>query len=171
MNPKFFGDSFDLVKRFFCDTLSTLGYEVIIDPMFTGDWNGKEASFYKLIGAKPSGTVTIASRPSALFIDPDIGVYKSEKGEKHVSYDRMVAELQNHSLVFAFDQSFSRGAKSVSPVLEKKLAAIRERGCHGFYYVSHARFLFISRKSENLIVLEKRLHELGLPQSRFVRSL
>jgi hypothetical protein len=44
MNPKFFGDSYDLAKRFFCGALAALDYDVIIDPMFTGEWNGKEKS-------------------------------------------------------------------------------------------------------------------------------
>jgi hypothetical protein len=37
VNPNFFGDSFDIVKRFFCTELAALGYYVIAEPMFTGD--------------------------------------------------------------------------------------------------------------------------------------
>ena len=51
MNPDFLGDSYDLVKRFFCHELTALGYVVVIDPMFTGTWNEREQDFYRLIGA------------------------------------------------------------------------------------------------------------------------
>ena len=100
MNPKYLGDSYDLVKRFFCIALATLGYEVLIDAMFTGEWNGEEETFYRLIGARPLGN-SPKSRFTALFIDPDTGV-REEAGERHVSFDRIVAELQNHALVFVF---------------------------------------------------------------------
>lgn len=36
MNRKFFGDSYDIVKRFFCVELAALGYSVEVEPMFTG---------------------------------------------------------------------------------------------------------------------------------------
>jgi hypothetical protein len=42
MRPEFLGDSFDIVKRFFGETLRSLGYTVYIDPLFSGDWSGKE---------------------------------------------------------------------------------------------------------------------------------
>jgi hypothetical protein len=163
MNQKFLGDSYDLVKRFFCIALATLGYEVVIDPMFTGEWIGKEETLYRLIGARPLGD-SPNSRLTALFIDPDTGVRKMA-GKRHVSFDRMVAELQNHALVFVFDQSFSYQAKP-EVVMREKLVAIRNRGCHGFYYDSHARFLFVSRGTENLNMLVRRLCELGIPDSR-----
>lgn len=167
MNQRFLGDSFDLVKRFFCNSLVTLGYEVVIDPMFTDKWNDEETTFYKLVGARPAATAPIGSHLRALFIDPDTGIRKTE-GRQHVSFDRMVAELQNHALVFAFDQAFSYKANPES-VMREKLAAIRDRGCHGFYYNSHARFLFVSREAENLNVLTRSLCELGLPESRLLQ--
>jgi hypothetical protein len=163
MNPKYLGDSYDIVKRFFCSALATLGYEVVIDPMFTGKWNGKEETYYRLIGARPLGK-SLNSRLTALFMDPDTGV-REMAGKRHVSFDRMVAELQNHKLVFVFDQSFSYQGKP-EVVMREKLAAIRSRGCHAFYYDSHARFLFLSREAKNLNILLRRLRELGIPDSR-----
>jgi hypothetical protein len=53
MNPSFFGDSYDLVKRFFCVQLAALGYEVVVDPMFTGEWRELDHQFFRLIGARP----------------------------------------------------------------------------------------------------------------------
>ncbi len=53
MNPEWFGDSFDIVKRFFVENLNKIGYHVVVDPMFTGEWNGLEHKFYKFIEAYP----------------------------------------------------------------------------------------------------------------------
>ena len=49
MNPSFIGDSYDLVKRFFCFELRALGYKVVVDPMFTGEWKGRECDFFSLL--------------------------------------------------------------------------------------------------------------------------
>lgn len=47
MNPEFLGDSYDLVKRFFCRELVALQYEVVVDPMFTRTWGNREPHFYR----------------------------------------------------------------------------------------------------------------------------
>jgi len=46
MNRKWLGDSFDIVKRFFLENLRTLGYHVVVDPMFTGEWKPCEKEEY-----------------------------------------------------------------------------------------------------------------------------
>ena len=47
MNPAYLGDSYDVVKRFWCDVARSLGYAMYIDPMVTGDWTpNQRASFF-----------------------------------------------------------------------------------------------------------------------------
>ena len=70
MNPAYFGDSYDLVKRFFCRELSVLGYLVEVDAMLTGSWSGTEDSFYRLIGAPAHGKTPTEGGPRALLVDP-----------------------------------------------------------------------------------------------------
>ena len=169
MNPDFFGDSFDLVKRFFCQELVKLGYTVSVDPMFTGDWKGREQDFFRLICAQPELS-TNESRHTALFIDPDTGVRKNS-GRQHVSFDRLLKEASSNALVFSFDQSFSRQAKPADLVmLRSKLAAIEAQGCYGMYYNSHARFLFVSSQQVRLYELRDHLVSLGLPSERLLDS-
>ncbi len=84
MRPEFLGDSYDIVKRFFCETLRSLGYMIYIDPLFTGDWSGQEATFYRFLGVEPLAGVKPASAPTALFLDPDTGVNKKGSAS-HVS--------------------------------------------------------------------------------------
>ena len=168
MRPEFLGDSFDIVKRFFCETLRSLGFAVYIDPLFSGDWSGKEEIFYQFLGVKPNSGVKISPRLTALFLDPDTGI--NEMGSpSHISYERLVFESRNHSLVFAFDQAFSRAGKAEAKV-KTKLNALAERGVSAFYYSSHAHFLFVSREDGHLRRLRAQLISLGLPESRLVAA-
>jgi hypothetical protein len=168
MNPIYLGDSFDIVKRFFCDVLHALGYTVYIDPMFTGEWAGEDEAFGKFLGAMHVLHRVPSQSKTALFLDPDTGV-RSSPSAAHVSFDRLAQALGDHIIVFVFDQSFSRNT-SPREQMNQKLAEMRSRDCCGFYYNSHARFLFVSRDDDALKALESHLCGLGLPGSRLVRN-
>ena len=144
MNRKFFGDSYDLVKRFFIQQLSELDYAVHADLLLTGDWGENEVAFRKLVGlgASPSGPESRNYR-KALFLDPDTGV-RETRGRRHVSYERLAGEVETYDLVLAFDQSFARGSDS-DALIRHKLKELGRRNCFGMYYDSHARFLFVSQ--------------------------
>jgi hypothetical protein len=73
MNPNWFGDSYDIVKRFFLDVLRSLGYAVYVDPMPSGDWTSIEPEFLKFLGAQHLREAE-RSRDSALLLDPDTGI-------------------------------------------------------------------------------------------------
>lgn len=167
MNRDYFGDSYDLVKRFFCRELQSLGYVVVIDPMFTGTWGTDKRKFFRLISAEPKGKSNAASPRSALFLDPDTGVH--ERGSKrHVTLRRVADEASKHEVVFSFDQSFAYGADATA-AMRKKLETLKSLGCHAMYYDSHARFLFASRTPMPLRALCAHLTSLGLPGSRLVK--
>lgn len=168
MNPAYFGDSYDLVKRFFCRELSLLGYTVAVDAMLTGSWSTNEREFYRLIGAEAIRPRGLVPARAALFLDPDTGI--NEKGSKqHASFDRLTQEATSYELVFAFDQAFSRQSKGETVMLGK-LAALRSRGCHGMYYDSHARFVFVSKERSVLHELQAHLLSLGLPARRLLTA-
>jgi hypothetical protein len=88
MNPKWFGDSYDIVKRFFVDNLRIMEYEVFIDPMLTSEWNGKEKKFYKLIDALPFQEYKPPRNKAALLVDPDTGIGKTSP--KHISIPKLI---------------------------------------------------------------------------------
>ncbi len=169
MNIKYVGDSFDLVKRFFCNELSALGYIVTVEPMFTDTWNDQsKVGFFRFIGATPQEVPVPTSRDSVLFLDPDKGV-NEKGGSQHVSFDRLAMETSKHTLVFSFDQSFSR-QKKAREVMKNKFAELRGRGCHAMYYDSHARFLFASERRKPLRELHAHLLSLGIPPDRLLES-
>ncbi len=90
-------------------------------------------------------------------------------GKQHVSFIQMAGETEIYDLVFSFDQSFFRQMKP-HEVIRTKLNIIFELGCHGMYYDSHARFLFISKKEENLKTLSAHPQSLGLPTNRLIQN-
>jgi hypothetical protein len=166
MKPHYLGDSYDIVKRYFCEALRLLGYSVYADLLPTGNWNGAEQLLYRFIGARPHTEAPEA--PSALFLDPDTGVAR-KAGSKHVSFERVAVECASYEIVFAFDQSCSRGS-AARPQIDSKLRALAELSCVGMYYDSHARFLFASRNSAPLERFAHLLIAQGLPGSRLVTT-
>lgn len=167
MNTKYLGDSYDLVKRFFTRELTSLGYRVVADPMFTGTWTEEEKSrFFTLVQASPE--VNHAGR-TALFLDPDTGVHERQS-QQHVSYARIADETQKFQLVLSFDQSFSR-KEAPAAVIQRKIEAMRALGCSAIYYDSHARFLFASRSDAVILELRDHLISVGLPSFRLVGAL
>jgi len=166
MNPIYFGDSYDIVKRFFCTELSVLGYNVMIEPMFTGTWNGAENEFFRFIGAKQHEAQKKDSIRSALLFDPDTGVHRTAS-RKHISIVQLAHAAKHHSLVFSFDQSFSWQHNS-SQVMQGKLRALQEQGLHAMYYDSHARFLFAAMSEKSIAELREHLVCLGMPETRLI---
>jgi hypothetical protein len=165
VNSNWFGDSYDIVKRFFVETLRSCGYLVYIDPMPTGDWTAIEPRFLKFLGAQHvRDALTIGE--SALFVDPDTGI-AAVTSRKHTSIAKIVNYLQRHTIVFVFDQSFSRNAAPLAQ-LHEKLRQVQGLGAHGFYYDSHARFLFMSNSSPKLLAFRDALLNTGLPAHRLV---
>lgn len=163
MNPKYFGDSYDIVKRFFCSELAVLGYKVVIRPMLTGSWEGKEPDFYRFIGADPG---PIDGSRVAVFFDPDTGVGE-RASVKHISLHELKMAAQQNRLAFSFDQSFSRQHVPFD-VMKRKLSTLHASGSFGMYYDSHARFLFAASKPDPIEELKHHLHALGLPASRLI---
>jgi hypothetical protein len=166
MHPDHFGDSYDIVKRFFCQELRAAGYEVFADPMFADGAEIPATAYHRLLGAAP--VRRRVSRGSALFLDPGTGV-RQRGGRRHISFDRLAEEAKRYALVFAFDQSFSRG-ESDSTVM-RKLRPIAELGCCAMYYSSHAHFVFVARRAATIRRLRLRLMQSGLPESRLVVEL
>lgn len=166
MNPKWFGDSFDIVKRFFAFSLRDLDYDVFVDPMLTGEWDGDEERLYRFLGMRP--VEEYRSSESAIFLDPDTGI-GANASARHTTISKIFDLLGTHEIVFSFDQSFSRGDAHL-PQMQAKLTRLSELGASGFYFDSHARFLFASLESERLTSIQNHFESLGLPGARFVKK-
>lgn len=166
MNPKWFGDSYDIVKRFFISILKDSGYSVYVDPMFTGDSTPIEDDFFDFIGAGLPPEIDLLPSKSALFIDPDTGIGK-KKTKRHITISGFAERLDMYSIVFAYDQSFSRGSNHEEQI-SIKLKELKDLDARGFYYNSHAKFLFGSKSSIELDALKEGMAKTGLPFFRII---
>jgi hypothetical protein len=166
MKPEYFGDSYDIVKRFFVEILSASGYHVNVNPMLRGEWNGREKDFYRFIKASPDPN-NIPGQKKALLIDPDTGI-SERKTVRHVTVECIAESLLDHDIVCSFDQSFQRGKDPLAEI-KNKLLRLNKTGNFGFYYNSHARFLFASKSKNLLDEIERKLLKTGLPSSRLVK--
>ena len=129
---------------------------------------GREEDFHRLLGLKSTRPPEDRTMKRCLFLDPDTGL-NERGGKQHASLERIAREAQEHDLVFAFDQSFSRQA-SPQEVMRKKMKLLAQHAVHSLYYDSHARFLFASRHEVPLQELLSHLIQVGMPRTRFVSS-
>jgi len=172
MKSQYFGDSFDIVKRFFIGNIREMDYQVFVDPMFTDEWNELEKNkFYDFIGAVPLKSLATYSGKTALFLDPDTGIGRNPT-KQHATIGKIVDYLQQgHAIAFSFDQSFSRGGDVLQQMREKlRLLKEKDKDAAGFYYNSHACFLFSSKSPEVLENLKLHLVKAGLPEKRFINQ-
>lgn len=166
---EWFGDSYDLVKRHFVGVLKDAGYRVYVEPMFTGDWEGKDKGYYHLIGAGLFVKTALEDAESALLIDPDTGIGR-QGTDKHITVEYISRALNQHGIVVVFDQSFSRQKEPIAQMKEK-LERIAEAGRYGFYYNSHARFLFAGQTSERIEAVKAAIERSGVPTDRLIGCL
>jgi len=167
MNSKYFGDSYDLVKRVLLEVVSALGLEVYAEPLFT-DYNPEvEQQYYKLIKAKPFTPGAIPNKSHCLFMDPDTGLHEN-KSLKHVTYEEIKEKCDGWALVIVFDQSFSRREKTIE-VMKGKLGKLAKIGTNAFYYASHTNFLFASTDKSILKTVGQNLLGIGIPNGRIIK--
>ena len=75
--------------------------------------------------------------------------------------------MDEYDVVIVFDQSFDR-RESKHDEMQGKLSQISQHGGHGFYYDSHATFLFASKEASSLLEIKNRLLDSGLPERRLI---
>ena len=102
-----------------------------------------------------------------MLIDPDTGI-ADRATPGHISVDRIVSRLKQHDVVIVHDQSFDRNAGSPKEQMRMKLKEAQSLGAFGFYYDSHARFLFVARDHGQMQAMRDDLRGCGIPLGRFI---
>ena len=172
VNSKYFGDSYDLVKRFFIEVLKSEGYTVYVAPMFTGNHAEMDKNYYLLIGAELTPDKGPGSEKTALFVDPDKGI-NEKKTDEYVTIQNVFERLKSckFTLVLVFDQSFSRNKRFATQRMRQKLLDFSKQSVSGFFYNSHANFFF-GALDKNKKLLEKyrcKLLQMGVPENRLIQ--
>jgi len=180
---EFFGDSYDVVKRFLLATLDADGMWAAF-PMFTHEPTRAElVAFESFVGVRVLDPLALpaprvgyfgaAGNSTRLLLDPDTGVRLDRFGGKasasYVFADEVVdlSHALPGRMTVVFDQSYSR-AEPQETQLRRKLVHLSAAGVTGFAYLSHASFLVLSSEPEVLCQARQRLTEAHLPETRLV---
>jgi hypothetical protein len=185
MKFKYFGDSYDIVKKSLIEWLGDFG-DWYAHPMFTESVTPDQSTHFarflnaKLVSAEELTPKTDrASYFSAcqsagnLFLDPDTGVRlmprRDSKAINYIFGSELIklSHARPECLILVFGQSYSRGEQK--PQIQEKLAFFATYDVHGFAYCSHATFLVLSANAKLVTRAQCRLLEVsGLPPTRLV---
>ncbi|HWZ46057.1 MAG TPA: hypothetical protein VNW97_21470 [Candidatus Saccharimonadales bacterium] len=170
MRDIYLGDSYDLVKRFWSESLRSIA------PLYAHERFVPAAirTEYAKVTSIPVFELP-PDNPFGILLDPDTGIplpTDSVKGvnASHASLPfilQLSASLRP-MYVICFDQSYHRSHKlSRQMQRQVKREFLRDHGMASFYYVSHAPFLFATPKVDALEVILERLISLGIPKKCF----
>lgn len=168
----YLGDSYDIVKRFWAESLRGIA------PLYSHPHFVQPEIRRRYTSLTTIPVLEINSLPEHLFgllLDPDTGIplpsdRPSPIRRSHAPLSfivQVVAELKPAYLI-CFDQSFHRRAIPSKPdQLERKREFLHGHDIASFYYLSQAPFLFMADRIKSLLVIQKLLLSLGIPQERF----
>lgn len=172
MRGIYLGDSYDLVKRFWAESLRQVA-PLHAHPRFVPP--GIRAQ-YTAVTSIP--VLNIDELPDGLFgilLDPHTGIpqpseFSTEATASHAPllFITQINERLRPAYMICFDQSYHRRHEnSRHEQLEMKQEFLRRRGISSFYYDSHAPFLFMAEEAKTLAAVRSRLVLLGVPRERF----
>lgn len=171
MDEKFLGDSYDLVKRFWAESLSSIA-PIYADETFIPEEIRKD--YIKITGIPIFDSSVV--RPFALFLDPCTGIPSpkhaaSKPKKEYASLTSIINVFEKHhpQFLICFDQSFSRGKdKNKELRMEEKRGALTAKELCSFYFSSHANFLFVSESAATANLIRKQLLGSGIPRWRLI---
>ncbi len=169
MKHDFLGDSYDAVKRLWCDALSSSA-PLYADERFIPVAIQKE--FTLLTGIQM--LKELPNIPFSILNDPDTGIRLPKEANQrvsrtHTSIDDIAGQLDRTGATCSvtFDQSdYRHGGIERAEQRRMKMRALRELGISSFYYVSHAPFLFALHPSKRAADIKELLVVVGVPSRR-----
>jgi hypothetical protein len=181
---QFFGDSYDVVKRFLLRSVAPHA-EWAAFPMFSHEVTAQDiSSFEAFLGVRVVSPVALTVSTNRadyfaamahhrhIFLDPDTGIKLNPSTRadsiKYVFGPELetLCRESNQRLLLVFDQSVPRGGERKA--IARKLAHFNERGIVGFAYLSHACFVVLSDSESACHAARASLLASGLPNSRLV---
>jgi hypothetical protein len=163
MDESYLGDSYDLVKRFLCQTLYPIA------PLYAHPQFVPSAIREAYVAVTTIPILGVPPRSSfGILLDPDKGVCLGRATRKHAPLS-LVVELHHRlcpKYIVCFDQSFNWNLDRKEQMRAKE-ASLQVQGLQALYYVSHAPFLFTAHDSDTLDQIFSRLLTAGIPKRRF----
>ena len=170
MKRKYLGDSYDALKRLWHDLLSDWAPLYATQAFIPLDLQ-QDFTLLTRIPMLPDDPPSIYS----ILNDPDTGIrlpgVKNQKeGRSHISMKTIINQLRDSGAqcVITYDQSNYRNiGMKLDEQRKVKMGQILSEGFHGFYYVSHAPFLFAVPNNDALSQIQNILKTAGIPRNRF----
>ena len=172
MQGKYLGDSYDLVKRFWSESLRVIA-PLYAYPTFVPA--GIQSEYSKVTLIQILDIDSLPRGPFGVLVDPDTGITLPDDSwdgarRSHVSLRfiiRMIEELRPR-YVICFDQSYHRDHELTrTEQRELKMKVSRKCGMACFYYLSQVPFFFMAQSGEILGDILHHLIALGVPVNRF----
>ena len=177
MREEKLGDSYDMLKRFWVELLSTVapmhahGHFILNVP------EGFRQQYVELTKAQITDNPEMIKTSYSLLLDPDTGIPLPNAQDQrlrssHAPISFIVRRFDHPQLAFVvcYDQSMDRHARHAGDTLvhqldvkRRALLDARRKPIHSFYYVSHARFLFASRSVKKLKEIRDLMLMVGIP--------
>jgi hypothetical protein len=169
MREIYLGDSYDLVKRFWCETLKPIApmysYPQFVPAGIRSRYTA--VTSIPILGSRPDGQF-------GLLFDPHTGIPLPTESRcattaSHASLSFMVQmdDEFHPEYMICFDQSYHREHKlNREQQRTSKRQFLQAHGIESFYYVSHAPFLFMARKVEVFKGMRDRLISRGIPATK-----
>jgi hypothetical protein len=173
MKCEYLGDSYDAVKRLWRQLLADVA-PLYAEPRFLPECLRED---FTRLTEIPIMLPPLPDRFSILN-DPDTGIrlpnaVNQRVTRTHTSITAIVEQFQGHCprCIVTFDQSYYRHPNLTrDKQRQTKLRSLRENGYVGFYYVSHAPFLFAFANNAALKEVRNHLIHAGIPADRFEQS-
>lgn len=173
MRDIYLGDSYDIVKRFWSESLYPVA-PLFAHPRFVP--SGIRTRYTAVTSIPILDTDKLPDGPFGLLLDPHTGIPLPAESPTKVSASHaslpfivQVNEQLRPIYMICFDQSYHRRHDlKRREQLEKKREFLEGAGISSFYYDSHAPFLFMAGTAENLTAVRSRLVSLGVPPERFM---
>jgi len=173
VKKEYLGDSYDIVKRFWAESLRSFGQLYAHSRFVPQEIRGQYTAVTSIpiLNASPR-------TPFGILLDPDTGIpLPTESTQKATSKHaplRFIVNLNDEfspKYMICFDQSYHRKhALTREEQRERKRIYLREHDLKSFYYVSHAPFLFVSRDAHVLDMIRAKLSSLGISSPRIEPS-
>lgn len=170
MERKKLGDSYDAVKRMWRDFLWN-DSPLYADPRFIPA--DLQSDFTRLTGITILPCKIMMQGQYSILNDPDTGIrLPSGKnqgvGRTHTTINEIVGQLRDGQVkcVVTFDMGHDRNGKKSGNrrrQQQEKVRDLKRKKCTGFYYDSHAPFLFAAKLPETIKQIRKILVRSGIP--------
>jgi len=177
MNKKYLGDSYDIVKRFWAESLHAVAPLFAHARFIPNEIREQYLSLTKMRILDPQGSTP--DTPFGVFLDPDTGIplpsSSQEKPTAKHSPLTFILDLNEQlkpRYIICFDQSHSRkNGLSMRDQRAEKQEFLQDRGLGSFYFESHASLLFAAQFPIVLDDVRDRLLSLGVPPNRLNLSI